>query len=96
MSQAMHDLILDKIARTGWTGVRGVAQLHGGEAAQSEIKEIEAVMKDLQRQGKVSVWKLTLHADGSQMMAAAKPGFDLGKELETRQAWADAAPWEEE
>ncbi len=90
MSKDVEQSVLEKIQAPGWTTPRAVVRTQTGDITQEDIRRVEEVMVAMARAGLVELWRLTLHADKSQMMAAAKPGFDLAKELKDRQAWADA------
>lgn len=89
-TQNMEEMILEKIETPNWSTARGVLKIASGEVSPDEIREIEDVMKSMAKEGKVDLWRLILHADNSEMLAASKPGFDLGEELKQRKAWADA------
>jgi hypothetical protein len=94
MHRNAEELILEKIEIPSWSTARGVVKVSSVEVEEEDIRQVEEAMIKMAGEGKVDLWTLTMHADGSEMLAASKPGFDLGEELRTRQAWADAKPYE--
>ena len=89
-NQNMEEMILEKIEKPNWSTARGVLTYSSAEVDPDEITEIEKVMKNMANEGKVDLWRLVLHTDNTEMLAASKPGFDVGEELKRRKAWAHA------
>ncbi len=92
METNFEEIILERIKEPGWVATRGVVR-DPRAASSAEIEEAERVMKSLAERGLVTLWRLILEQDGSQMMAAARPGLQLDKDLEQRGAWAKAEPY---
>jgi len=88
----MEEIILERINGPGWVATRGVVR-DPRTASSAEIGEAEQAMKALAERGLVTLWRLILEHDGSQMMAASKPGMELDKILSERGAWARAEPY---
>lgn len=92
MEKGIEEIILERINGPGWVATRGVVRDPRAPSA-AEIEEAEQAMKSLAERGLVTLWRLILEHDGSHMMAAAKPGLKLDKDLEERGAWARAEPY---
>ncbi|MBI5251970.1 MAG: hypothetical protein HY912_20955 [Desulfomonile tiedjei] len=89
MGISLEEIIMERITGPGWVATRGVVR-DPRSASSAEIEEAEQAMKNLAERGLVTLWRLILEHDGSQMLAAAKPGLQLDKDLEERGAWAKA------
>jgi hypothetical protein len=92
MEKSFEEIILERIEGPGWVATRGVVR-DPRAADAAEIEEAEQAMKSLAERGLVTLWRLIIEQDGSQMMAAARPGLQLDKDLEERGAWARAEPY---
>jgi hypothetical protein len=91
---AIEKMIMERIEKPGWTTTRAILKDPAGAGAPEEHAKIEAVMKDLAEQGKVRLWRLRLEQEKeNELIAAARPDLELDKDLETRGAWAVAAPY---
>jgi hypothetical protein len=88
-------IILERIDNPGWLTTRGVLLDPSGKSSEEEHRRVEEVMKRLSAEGKVTLWRLILQNDDSELMAAARPGMELDKDLESRGAWAKAVPYAE-
>lgn len=89
-------LIMDRITSPGWVTTRGILKDPAGAQDSDEHRAVETAMKKLAKEGKVVLWNLILDNDGIQLLAAAKPGYELGNDLEERGAWAKAVPYVED
>jgi hypothetical protein len=88
-----HDygqIILERIAQPGWVTTRGVLRDPTGQADPEDYLALEELMKEMAANGVVALWTLTLDEDGSSVMAAVRPGIELDKELQLRNAAAKA------
>ncbi|MBM3301739.1 MAG: hypothetical protein FJY85_17535 [Deltaproteobacteria bacterium] len=94
MEKSIEELILDRIERPGWVSTRGILLDPGGQRDPEEHRLAEEAMKDLARRGLVALWKLIIHDQEEELLAAARPGFELDKDLEQRGAWARAVRYE--
>ncbi len=92
MEKNIEEIIMERITGPGWVATRGVVR-DPRAPSSSELEEAEQAMKSLAERGLVTLWRLILEQDGSQMMAASRPGMQLDKELEERGAWARAEPY---
>ncbi len=93
MSEAIEQQIMERIKSPGWVTTRGILLDPSGSLDSQEHAKIEAAMKKLSQQGLVTLWKLIVENDQKPLLAAAKPGFALDKDLEERGAWARAVPY---
>ncbi len=91
----IEKVILDRVQAPGWVTTRGVLRDPSGEMADEESKRVEMVMKDLASKGQVTLWKLIMQDNGTELMVAARNGLELDKDLEARNAWAKATPYKE-
>ena len=96
MDKTLEELIMERIERPGWVSTRGVLQDPSGAKSEEEHKRAEQAMKDLAAQGRVTLWRLIIHDHNEELLAAARPGLELDKDLEERGAWAQAVPYEVE
>lgn len=87
--------IMDRINAPGWVTTRGVLRDPSGQMADEESKKVEAVMRDLASKNLVTLWKLVMQDNGTELMVAARNGLALDKDLEARNAWAKAVPFKE-
>ncbi len=87
--------ILDRIQTPGWVTTRGVLRDPSGDMADEDSKKVEAVMRALASKGQVTLWLLIMQDSGAKLMVAARNGLALDKDLEARNAWARAIPYEE-
>ncbi len=88
-----HDyekFILERLAQPGWVTTRGVLRDPTGQADSEDYLAVEEVMKEMAANGVLTLWTLTLEEDGRSVMAAVKPGMELDKELQQRNATAKA------
>ncbi len=95
MSEAVEKSIMDRIHFPGWVTTRGILRDPTGDLNTEEHAQIEAAMKSLQEKGLVVLWKLIMDNDEKPLLAAARPGYELDKELEQRGAWARAERYTE-
>lgn len=96
MEEQIEKIILDRIDKPGWVASRGVIRDPRGQFPPEEIARVEAVMKKLAKEGRVTLWRLFIENEGVELLSAARPGLELDKDLEERGAWAKATPYEEE
>lgn len=94
MDEQIEAIILDRVAQPGWVATRGVLKDPRGQFPPEEITRIEAVMKKLAQEGRVALWRLFIQNEGVELLAAARPGLELDKDLEERGAWATATRYE--
>jgi hypothetical protein len=88
-----HDyekIILDRLTQPGWITTRGVLRDPSGQADPDDYLAVEEVMKEMAAAGAITLWTLILDEDGKSVMAAARPGMELDKELQQRNAVAKA------
>jgi len=90
MDESVEQTILDRIKIPGWTTTRAVLQDSSDSVPKEEYRRVEEVMAALAKQGQVTLWRLIYDDGKMELTAAAKPGFELDKELEERGAWAKA------
>jgi hypothetical protein len=90
MPQDFEKFILDRLTQPGWITTRGVLRDPTGQADPDDYLAVEEVMREMAAKGIVTLWKLTLDEDGKSVMAAVRPGMELDKELEQRNATAKA------
>lgn len=94
MPQDFEKLIMERIDHPGWVTTRGVLHDPTGQAEEEDYRAVEVVMKDLAQQGKVTLWRLLLQDGEVELLAAARPHYELDKELKQREAWATAVRYE--
>ena len=87
--------IRDRIEAPGWVTTRGVLRDPSGQMADEESKKVETVMKALADKNLVTLWKLVMQDNGTELLVAARNGLALDKDLEARNAWAKAVPFKE-
>ncbi len=90
MFDAVEHEILERVKSPGWVTTRAIVLDPSDPPNQEENDHIEAVMKKLADEGKVVLWRLKIENDDTPLLAAARPDYQLDKELEARQAWATA------
>ncbi len=90
MESDIEKKILDRIKNPGWVTTRGILLDPASPADSEENMNIQAVMRSLSNKGMVALWRLILEADGTELMAAARPDLELDKDLDRRGAWAKA------
>ncbi|MHB8205230.1 MAG: hypothetical protein ACYDHG_16220 [Desulfomonilaceae bacterium] len=90
METDIEKKVLDRINNPGWVTTRGLLLDPASPADSEENMNIQAVMRSLSDKGLVTLWRLVLEADGTELMAAARPDLELDKDLERRGAWAKA------
>ena len=90
MESDIEKKILDRIKNPGWVTTRGILLDPASPADSEENMNIQAVMRSLSNKGMVTLWRLVLEADGTELMAAARPDLELDKDLDRRGAWAKA------
>lgn len=90
MESDIEKKVLDRINNPGWVTTRGLLLDPASPADSEENLKIQAVMRLLSDKGLVTLWRLVLEADGTELMAAARPDLELDKDLERRGAWAKA------
>ncbi|MDA8406513.1 MAG: hypothetical protein M0T73_06620 [Deltaproteobacteria bacterium] len=90
MESDIEQKILDRIKNPGWVTTRGILLDPASPADSEESLKIQAVMRSLSDKGMVALWRLVIEADGTELMAAARPDLELDKDLERRGAWARA------
>ncbi len=90
MELDIEQKILDRIKNPGWVTTRGILLDPASPADSEESIKIQAVMRSLSDKGMVALWRLVIEADGTELMAAARPDLELDKDLERRGAWAKA------
>ena len=91
----IEKVIMDRINAPGWVTTRGVLRDPSGQMADEESKKVEAVMKNLAGNNLVTLWKLVMQDNGTELMVAARNGLALDQDLEARNAWAKAVPYKE-
>jgi hypothetical protein len=90
MGENIEEKILARLKSPGWTTTRALQQDPNEDPSPEELRRIEEAMRNLAKQGKVILWRLVPDQMESELMAAARPGLELDKELEERGAWAKA------
>ncbi|MGA8831990.1 MAG: hypothetical protein WB554_10315 [Desulfomonilaceae bacterium] len=90
MESDIEKKVLDRINNPGWVTTRGLLLDPASPADSEENLKIQAVMRSLSDKRLVTLWRLVLEADGTELMAAARPDLELDKDLERRGAWAKA------
>jgi len=92
LEKTIEKLILDRIDSPGWVTTRGILLDPEGKSSAEEHRLVEQVMISLAERGQVTLWRLILQDGGENLLAAARPGLELDKDLEKRGAWARAEP----
>ena len=90
MESEIERKILDRVNNPGWVTIRGILIDPTSQSDSEEYLMIQQVMRSLAERGLVTLWRLVLEADGSELMAVARPNLELDKDLENRGAWAKA------
>ena len=90
MSKDLEEAILDRINGPGWVATRGVLRDPSGRSKEEDYARVEEAMKKLAEKGLVTLWRLVLENEPTTLLAAARPGLELDKELERRGAAAKA------
>ncbi len=90
MESEIERKILDRVNNPGWVTIRGILIDPTSQSDSEEYLMIQQVMRSLADRGLVTLWRLVLEADGSELMAVARPNLELDKDLENRGAWAKA------
>ncbi len=90
MSKSIEDTIMDRINGPGWVTTRGVLKDPSGQSNQEEVRGVEEAMKKLAERGLVTLWRLKLEYEDAVLLAAARPGLELDRDLEERGAAAKA------
>jgi hypothetical protein len=90
MSKDLEEAIMDRINGPGWVATRGVLRDPSGQSKQEDYARIEEAMKRLAQRGLVTLWRLVLENEPTTLLAAARPGLELDKDLERRGAAARA------
>ncbi|MFH1115923.1 MAG: hypothetical protein V1792_18585 [Pseudomonadota bacterium] len=94
MDKTFEDLVMERIDRPGWVSTRGILMDPAGELDSEEHRRAEEAMKSLAARGMVTLWRLIMQDTDQEMLAAARPGFELDKDLEQRGAWAKAVRYD--
>lgn len=90
MQENLESVILKKLEYTGWTTTRAVVLEAGEEPSAEDLQAAESVMREMAKKGSVTIWTLVPSSGAKELIAAAKPGLELDRELEERGAWATA------
>jgi hypothetical protein len=90
----IEELIMDRITTPGWVTTRGILLDPTGNSSREEHRLVETVMESLAERGLVTLWRLILQEGNEELIAAARPGLQLDKDLEQRGAWARAEPYQ--
>ncbi len=90
MSKGIEETIMDRINGPGWVTTRGVLKDPSGQSTEEEVREVEDAMKRLAEKGLLTLWRLKLEYEDAVLLAAARPGLELDKDLEERGAAAKA------
>lgn len=96
MEKSLEQLVMERIDRPGWVSTRGILLDPTGALNQEEHRQAEEAMKRLAEQGLVTLWRLIMQDTEEELLAAARPGLALDKDLEERGAWARAVKYESE
>lgn len=94
MDKTVEQIVMERIDRPGWVSTRGVLMDPAGELNSEEHRRAEETMKSLAQRGLVTLWRLIIHDTEEELLAAARPGFELDKDLEQRGAWARAVRYD--
>ena len=90
MPRDYEKVILERLTQPGWITTRGVLRDPTGQADPDDYQAVEEVMKEMAANGVITLWTLTLDVDERSVMAAVRPGMELDKELQQRNASAKA------
>lgn len=90
MSQNIEEDIMVRINFPGWVTTRGVLKDPSGQANEEDFTMVEEAMKRLAKKGLVTLWRLKLEYEDTELLAAARPDLELDKDLEQRGAAAKA------
>jgi hypothetical protein len=90
MTKEIEEVIMDRINGPGWVTTRGVLRDPSGQSNEEDYTAVEEAMKKLAEKGLVTLWKLKLEYEDAVLLAAAKPGLELDRDLEERGAAAKA------
>lgn len=93
METNIEELIMERITHPGWVTTRGILLDPTGNTAKEEHRLVETVMESLAERGLVTLWRLIVLDGAEELVAAARPGLQLDKDLEERGAWARAEPY---
>ncbi|MBI5572032.1 MAG: hypothetical protein HY914_18965 [Desulfomonile tiedjei] len=94
MPQDFQKAIMQRMEQPGWVTTRGILRDPTGQADPDDYVAVEETMKELAGLGQIVLWRLIVLDDGVEMLAAARPGLELDKDLEQRGAWAKAERYE--
>ena len=94
MPQDFQKAIMQRMEQPGWVTTRGILRDPTGQAEAEDYLAVEETMKELAGEGLIVLWRLIVLEDGVEMLAAARPGLELDKDLEQRGAWAKAERYE--
>lgn len=94
METNIEKLIMERITHPGWVTTRGILLDPTGKSSPEEHRAVQTVMEDLAERGIVTLWRLILQEGNEELIAAARPGIQLDKDLEQRGAWARAEPYQ--
>ncbi|MDQ7783197.1 MAG: hypothetical protein RDU20_09970 [Desulfomonilaceae bacterium] len=94
IDKTIEQLVMERIDRPGWVSTRGILMDPAGDLNSEEHRRAEEVMKDLAQRGLVTLWRLVLQDTEEELLAAARPGFELDRDLEDRGAWARAVKYD--
>jgi hypothetical protein len=90
MSKTIEEDIMERINGPGWVTTRGVLKDPSGKSNEEEVRLVEEAMKRLAEKGLLTLWRLKLEYEDAVLLAAARPGLELDKDLEQRGAAAKA------
>ena len=96
MERSLEQLIMERIERPGWVSTRGILHDPGAQLDSEEHRKAEAAMRKLAQEGRVTLWRLIIEERNEELLVAARPGFELDKDLEERGAWAKAVRYQPE
>ena len=94
MVKTAEQLVMVRIDRPGWVSTRGILMDPAGELDSEEHRRAEEAMKSLAAKGLVTLWRLIIPDTEEELLAAARPGLELDKDLEERGAWARAVRYD--
>jgi hypothetical protein len=94
MEKTVEQLVMERIDHPGWVSTRGVLMDPAGVLNSEEHRRAEEAMKNLAERGLVTLWRLIIQDTEEDLLAAARPGFELDKDLEERGAWARAVRYD--
>ncbi len=90
MSKSIEEAIMERINGPGWVTTRGVLKDPSGQSKEEDYTMVEEAMKRLAEKGLLTLWLLKLEYEAAELLAAARPGLELDKDLEQRGAAAKA------